>query len=220
MTLTSAGYALFFTVTAILYFCVPRRAQNAVLLAASALFYCVNLPSATLANGAHRPLWLRVLPLAVLAANTLFTFYIGRAIGRAEGRRRGHLTFAGIAVCVAVLAVFKYANYAVPGLPRLLGSALPLPLGLSFYTFAIISYLVDVSRGDMPAEDNLLHWAVFLSFFATITSGPICRAQKLLPQLRLEHRFSAQRACDALRLMLWGCFKWVAVANVLGLFVN
>ena len=72
MTLTSVGYALFFALVAILYFALPRRFQNGVLLAASVVFYCFNLPGAELADGSARPLWLRLLPLAVLAFNVVF----------------------------------------------------------------------------------------------------------------------------------------------------
>lgn len=214
MTLTTVSYAVFFALTAILYFILPKRMQNTVLLAASVLFYCVNLP------GASRPLWVRVLPLCVLIGHILFTYFIARAIDRHTGKQRSRFAVFGIVVCIAVLAFFKYANYALPNLQNVIGSSIPLPLGISFYTFAVISYLIDVWRGDIAAEKNIVNWAVYVSFFATITSGPICRAQKLLPQLEKQRQFDAKRLSDALRLMLWGCFKWVAVANVLGLFVN
>ena len=219
MTFTSASYALFLPCVALLYFCVPRwlprggaRAQNAVLLAASVCFclsYCKKSNF--------------FLPILVLAASTVFTFWMARGLARAQGKKRRALLAAALCACVGVLAFFKYFNYAVPSL---LGDALSgglklaLPVGISFYTFAVISYLVDVYRGDLPACESFLNYAAFVSFFATLTSGPICRAQKLLPQLAAERRFDAQRACDALRLMLFGFFKQIAIANVLGLYVN
>ena len=92
---------------------------------------------------------------------------------------------------------------------------LPFPLGVSFYTFAAISYLVDVGRGDMPAEESPLNLTAFLCFFGTITAGPICRARTLLPQLRQEHRFDAARTVTALQLFALGLFRKVAVADPL-----
>lgn len=216
MTFTSVGFAVFLACVAFLYYVLPARWQNSLLLAASAVFYAFGLPG----TGAW---WQRLLPIGILAGTTAFTFYMARAIGAAQGARRKRLTRLAIVVCVAVLALFKYYNYAVPtllGLSEGSFAKLALPLGISFYTFAVISYLVDVSRGDMPAAESFIGYAAFVSFFATITSGPICRAQKLLPQLAAPRRFEAPRTVDALRLMLFGFFKQIAIANVLGLYVN
>lgn len=210
MTLTSAGYALFLPLVALAYYLAPGRLQNAVLLLSSCLFYGFGL-------GGHP------LSAAVLALHVLFTYLMARRIGAAKGARKKRLMALAVVSVVAVLAVFKYYNALVP---TLLGTAggglarLAFPLGISFYTFATISYLVDVARGDMEPETDFVAYAAFVTFFGTITSGPICRAQKLLPQLRRPRRWDAQRGTDALRLILFGLFKWVAVANVLGLYVN
>lgn len=214
MTFTSVGYAVFLCCAALGYYLAPKRAQNSVLLFASIVFYLLNLPS----DGA---LWQRFLPLLVLCVSVCFSFRMAKSIEKSEGKQRRALTAVAVTVCVAVLAVFKYYNYFVPTVLGLTSFAkLALPLGISFYTFATISYLVDVFRGDMPAEKSLVNYAVFVSFFGTITSGPICRAQKLLPQLAAPRRFEAQKVCDALRLMLFGFFKQIAIANILGLYVN
>ena len=216
MTFTNAGYALFLTAAALLYYVLPKRWQNGVLLAASLIFYALNLP-----RGADTAVWQTLLPLAALCASIAFTFWMARRIATAEKAQRRGLMLAAVAACVAVLCVFKYYNAFVPAVLGLTSFAkLTLPLGISFYTFATLSYLIDVYRGDMPAEEHLLNYAAFVTFFGTITSGPICRAQKLLPQLRAPRRFDAQRTCDALRLALFGFFKWIAAANVLGLYVN
>ncbi len=214
MTFTSVGYAAFLCCAAFVYYFAPRRAQNGVLLTSSVVFYLLNLPS----SGA---LWQRFLPLLVLGASTAFSFYMAKEIEKSEGKKRRNLTAAAVIFCVAVLAIFKYYNYFVPTVLGITSFArLALPLGISFYTFATISYLVDVSRGDMAAEKSFVAYAAFVSFFGTITSGPICRAQKMLPQLAAPRDFSAQKICDALRLMLFGFFKQIAIANVLGLYVN
>ncbi|MEG1269834.1 MAG: MBOAT family O-acyltransferase [Ruthenibacterium sp.] len=214
MTLTSVGYLLFFAAVAVCYYLVPKRAQNIVLLLSSLVFYSMGLPK----SGA---LWLRLLPLLILAGSTVFTFGMGKIIASSAEKKRRIATAGSILVCVLVLAVFKYYNFFVPSVLGFTSFAkLALPLGISFYTFASISYLVDVSRGDMPAADDFIAYAVFISFFATITSGPICRAQKLLPQLASPRRFDENRTADALRLALFGFFKQIAIANVLGLYVN
>ena len=210
MTFTTAGFALFFPCVVLVFYLVPTRWQNLVLLAASCLFYGFNLGS-------------QPLSALVLALHVLFTYGMARAIERAEGARRRRLAAAAILGVIAVLAVFKYYNAALPsllGVPEGAFAKLALPLGISFYTFATISYLVDVLRGDMPAERDFVAYAAFVTFFGTITSGPICRARQLLPQLHTPRRWDADRCADALRLCLSGLFRWVAVANILGLYVN
>lgn len=215
MQLTSVFYPFFFAATALLYFLLPR-VQNAILLAASLLFYWFNLP-----HGETVALWRTALPLAVLLLSILFTFYLGRRIEAAKDTQKKKLVAVGVVVLIVVLAFFKYANFVLPTLLGLTSLAkLGLPLGISFYTFASIGYLVDVGRGKAKAETNLVRWAVFVCFFGTITSGPICRAGKLLPQLAQEHHFEYRRTTDALRLALVGFFKQIAVANVIGLAVN
>lgn len=214
MTLTSVGYLLFFTAVAVCYYLVPKRAQNTVLLLGSLIFYTLGLPK----NGS---LWLRLLPFFILIASAVFTFFMGQLIAHTTDKKRRMATAGSILVCVFVLAVFKYYNFFVPTVLGFTSFAkLALPLGISFYTFASISYLVDVSRGDMPAATDFVAYMVFVSFFATITSGPICRAQKLLPQLAAPRNFDEKRITDALRLALFGFFKQIAIANVLGLYVN
>ena len=95
-----------------------------------------------------------------------------------------------------------------------------MPLGISFYSFAAISYLIDAARGDCEVETNFIDCVLYLNFFATITQGPICRAGDLLPQLKQEHRFDAARTVRGLRLLALGLFKMVAISDVLGLVVD
>ncbi len=208
MYFTSAGFALFLPLVALCYYAVPRRWQNAVLLLASCVFYSFNLGGS-------------VVPALALAANVVFTYGLARAIEHAQGSAKKRLAALAVAACVAVLAVFKYYNAFVPTVLGFTNFArLALPIGISFYTFATISYLVDVTRGELSAETDLVAYAAFVTFFGTIISGPICRAKALLPQLHTARSWDTQRTVNALRLMLVGLFKWVAVANVLGLYVN
>ena len=218
MSFQSFSYFAFLPLAAFLYLkLAPRRWQNAVLLGASILFYWWNRPTGD-AFGGFWPL----VPMALLLICCLFLWQLGLALEKAEGRRRFHLVTFGVVLLLAVLAVFKYFNLVLPLLPIAPGvlHLLPFPLGISFYTFAAISYLVDVSRGDMPAEKSFINLAAFLFFFGTITAGPICRARQVLPQLAQEHRFDEHRTVRALRLFVLGLFKKVAVADVLMVYVS
>ncbi len=214
MSLQSFGYFLFLPVTALCYLHLSRRFQTPFLLAASVFFYWMNRPTAA------GPL-MQWLPLAVLALESVFLWRMALRLERSE--RKGRVLAIGIAVVLAVLILFKYYNALIlpvsPMLPAVL-QRLPFPLGISFYSFAAISYLVDVKRGDMPAAHRFVDLAAFLSFFGTITSGPICRAAQVLPQLEEEHRFDSDRTVNALRLFALGLFKKAALADALGMVVG
>ncbi len=95
-----------------------------------------------------------------------------------------------------------------------------MPLGISFYTFAAISYLIDAARGDCEVETSFIDFALFPELFATVTQGPICRAGGTAAPAQAEHRFDAARTVQALRLLALGLFKLVAVSDVLGLLVD
>ena len=214
----SFSYFAFLPLVAFAYLkLAPKRFQTGLLLAASLLFYWFNRPSAAQYGG----LW-QALPLALLCASCVFVWRLGLAIQAAAPPRRGRLLAFGAALLLLVLALFKYYNLVLPLLPLAPGAlhSLPFPLGVSFYTFAALSYLIDVRRGDLPAERSLVGLAAFLCFFGTITAGPICRARLILPQLKAEHRFEAARTVRALQLFALGLFKKVAVADVLLLFAQ
>lgn len=213
MSFSSLGYFALLPITVLLYYLVPKRLQNWVLALSSLFFLCRALPSGTQ--------WF--VPLLTLAGITLFAFFIAKAMP--HSRHKKQLTWLGVGGSLALLGVFKYYNAA---LPVLFGAEifekgaqmLTFPLGISFYTFAVISYLVDVSRGDLQPETDLLHFSIFTGFFATISSGPICRGSQILPQLKKHHSFDAARTGRALRLFALGLFKKVAVSDVLALYVN
>ena len=148
MSFQSFSYFAFLPVVAFLYLKVcPARFQSGLLLAASAVFYWANRPAGDAWPGA----W-PLVPLAVLAAVCLFVWRMGLALARKESK--GRLLAAAVVALLAVLAVFKYFNFLVPVLPLAPGllHTLPFTLGISFYTFAAVSYLVDVARGDMEPE--------------------------------------------------------------------
>ena len=198
MSLQSFGFFGFLLVTAAVYLHLPQRWQSPFLLAASWLFYWLAMPA--------------MLPVTIAIA--ALTYLCSRAL---EGRHKTAALRAGVAGLLAILAFFKY-NGAFAGLAG--WRAVAMPLGISFYSFAAIAYLIDAARGDCEVEKDPLHCALFLNFFATVTQGPICRAGALMPQFREEHRFDAARTVRSLRLLALGLFKLVAVSDVLGVLVD
>lgn len=201
MSLQSFGFFGFLLVVAAVYLHLPQRWQSAFLLAASWVFYALAMPS--------------MLPVTIAIA--VFTYLCGCGMTAREGARKTAFLRIGVAGLLAILAFFKYNGaFASDGGWQ----AVAMPLGISFYSFAAISYLIDAARGDCEVEKNFIDCALFLNFFATVTQGPICRAGALLPQFKEEHRFDAARTVRALRLMALGLFKLVAVSDVLGLLVD
>jgi D-alanyl-lipoteichoic acid acyltransferase DltB (MBOAT superfamily) len=129
-----------------------------------------------------------------------------------------------------ILFFFKYLDFFSQSASDLLNvlkitSNLPiyklfLPLGISFYTFQTLSYLIDVYRGDIKPERHFGYFAVYVSFFLTILSGPIERGTTLLPQLHSENKFDYNKATDGMKLVAWGLFKKVVIADRLAVYVN
>ena len=222
MSFQDFSYFLFFGLLATVYLNAPKKAQTPLLLAGSLLFYGVNLYDGYAAAPGAAAAFRCAVTAAVVAFTVLFVHGTAVRLAARPKEQRGGLLRGAVITLLAVLAVFKY--YGLSPLPTLLAGTvlakLPMPLGISFFTFAAIGYLVDVARGDCEAAPRLSHTAVFLLFFGTVVSGPICRAGKLLPQLSKEHRFDETRTVNALRLYALGLFRKAAVADTLGLLVN
>lgn len=201
MSLQSFGFFGFLLVVAVVYLHLPQRLQSVFLLGASWVFYALAMPA--------------MLPVTIAVA--VFTYLCGRGLAAWGGVHKMAALRLGVGGLLAILAFFKYNGaFAADGGWQ----AVAMPLGISFYTFAAISYLIDAARGDCEVETSFIDFALFLNFFATVTQGPICRAGALLPQIKAEHRFDAARTVQALRLLALGLFKLVAVSDVLGLLVD
>jgi D-alanyl-lipoteichoic acid acyltransferase DltB (MBOAT superfamily) len=213
MIFHSIEYLGFLAVVLAVYWQLPRRAQNVFIVAASYVFY-----------GWEHP-WF----LIPLAASTLVDFTCGIAMERWPGRRRVFLLLS-IASSVALLGVFKYYAFAVENVNVLLAQGhipplrdlwhLALPVGLSFYTFQSIGYIVDVYRGRVRAEHNLLNYALYVSFFPQLVAGPIERAAHMLPQYHASRSFNPAAWQSALLLMLWGYFKKLVIADQTAVIAN
>ena len=193
MLFNSAAFLLFFPIVCVLYFVLPHRFRYLLLLVAGYAFYAAAD--------------LKALP--VLLLTTLVTWIGGRMLY--EGKKAG---FVALVLSIGILCFFKYCAYVC----TLFGAgevSIMLPAGISFYTFQSVTYLMDCHRKVCKPERNFLKYALFVSFFPTILSGPIARAQHLLPQFDEEHDFDTLRAKEGLAFMLWGYFlKMVIVSRL------
>jgi alginate O-acetyltransferase complex protein AlgI len=213
MIFHSLTFLVFLAVVLATYWALPWRWQNVMLVGASYVFYGWEHPWFLL------PLW----------ASTLVDYGCALGMERFPARRRLFL-IASVGGSVILLSTFKYANFALENLDVLLWNlganplrlvlTLALPVGLSFYTFQSIGYVVDVYRRKVPAERNLLKYALYVSFFPQLVAGPIERAGHMLPQYSGPRRFDAGWWRIGLGWMLWGFFKKVVIADNVAVVAN
>ncbi len=201
---------LFLPVTLGVYFLLPRRARNLWLLAASLVFY-----------GWGEPKFLFVM-LASIVSNFLLALWIDRSRNTPQARLA--LTLA-VVINVGLLATFKYANFFVEGVNSVSHSlaftpwtipAIALPIGISFFTFHALSYVIDVYRGDAPALRNPFDMALYISLFSQLVAGPIIRYHDIAPQLRKRSVTTAMFGRGVERFVV-GLGKKVLIANTLAI---
>ena len=208
MVFNSFHFAVFFVVIYALYRSVSHRSQNWVLLLASYYFY---------ASWDWRFL---VLLLASTGIDYVCAIVIDR---REDPRERKQALVVSLGFNLLMLGFFKYFNFFAGSLQTLLRSAgveadyatlnIVLPVGISFYTFMTMSYVIDVYRRDIPPCRNLRDFALFVAYFPHLVAGPILRADWLLRQIARPRRIGADQVRDALWLLIWGFFKKVFVAD-------
>jgi D-alanyl-lipoteichoic acid acyltransferase DltB (MBOAT superfamily) len=214
MTFVSFSFLVFFPIVVFAYYLCPARFRWALLLAASCYFYVVFVPAY----------------LLVLFALIAVDFTMALLIERSEGSRRTHYLWVSIFATVAILFVFKYFNFFNGNLSALahalnwnysIGSlSLLLPLGLSFHTFQSLSYVIEVYRRRYKAERHFGIYALYVMFFPQLVAGPIERPGHLLPQLKQTVAFRSSNVLSGLRLMAWGFFKKLVIADRLALSVD
>jgi D-alanyl-lipoteichoic acid acyltransferase DltB (MBOAT superfamily) len=167
----------------------------------------------------------------LLAASTISVYVAGILLHKHKSVMvRKWVLIVTLLINLGMLFVFKYYNFFNESISIALGRfnifynfpklELLLPVGISFYTFQVISYLVDVFRGKQPAEKHLGYFSVFVAFFPKLLSGPIERAKNLMPQFHEKHEFSYQGVTDGLKLIAWGLFQKIVIADRLALYVN
>jgi alginate O-acetyltransferase complex protein AlgI len=203
MLFCSQQFVLFFLLVFVIYWVLPWR-QTRVwwLLSASFYFYAS---------------WNRWLA-ALIGVSTLLDYLLARGMESTQrARLRRFLLYVSLAGNLGLLVYFKYANFFLQSVEQSLhalghSASLPLlqvilPVGISFYTFEAINYTVDVYRRRIPAERNLAHFMLFITFFPHLVAGPIVRARDFLPQIRRAKRWSWLRAQQGICLLVVGLFK-------------
>jgi D-alanyl-lipoteichoic acid acyltransferase DltB (MBOAT superfamily) len=216
MLFNSPVFVLFFAVVFSLYWALrTRRPQNLLLLAASYVFYGT---------------WSWKF-LALLMASTLVDWSLGLLVAATSDRRRKRLVLAlSVMVNLTLLGTFKYAGFFVQEAVELLGwlgfqanvrvLEIVLPVGISFYTFQSLSYVIDVYRGKLRPTTNVLDYALYVAFFPQLVAGPIERATHLLPQFQRERVWQWAAFESGLQLVVWGLFKKVVIADNLAPYVD
>ncbi len=200
---------VFLPATLLLYFAAPRRMKNAVLLLCSLVFY-----------GWGEPKYL-LLMLFSIAQGYLF----GLLIEKYRGKTRSTVFFwLSVSLSLLLLAYFKYADFFLDSFRAVTGLPVPalqiaLPIGISFYTFQILSYVVDVRRGDASAQKNPIDLAAYIAMFPQLIAGPIVRYTDVAAQLRTRTHTRAGTAAGTRRFVL-GLAKKILIANVLGQLVQ
>lgn len=215
MQFNSLDFVIFFPVVVLLYFAIPYRFRWMLLLAASYYFYMCWRPEY----------------IFLIIISTLVDYGAGIMMGRTseQGKRKIYLILSLVAN-LGLLFSFKYFNFFNDSLRSAFNRFnlfynvpafnVVLPIGISFYTFQTLSYTIDVYRKKREPEKHLGIFALYVSFFPQLVSGPIERSTRLLAQFYRKNVFDYQRLTNGLKLMLWGMFKKVVIADRLAVLVN
>lgn len=214
MLFNSFSFLIFFPAVTLLYFLTPHRCRWFLLLVASCVFYMAFIP----------------IYILVLAVTIAIDYAAGILIEKREGKRRTFFLVMSILSTCSVLFLFKYFNFFnanLAWLARFLHWNYPienlnliLPIGLSFHTFQSLSYVIEVYRGNYKAERHLGIYALYVMFYPQLVAGPIERPGNLIHQLREKHSFDADRVLNGLKLMVWGFFKKVVIADRIAVVVD
>lgn len=210
MVFNSFSFLFFFPVVLLFYRVLPKKARWVMLLAASYYFYLSWQPD--------------LIYLIVFTTSVSYFCAIGIEKTAKNGLKKLLLVTAVVA-SLSVLFFFKYFNFLSRNISAFLNLiSLPvgeftlnliLPVGISFYTFQTLSYVIDVYREKMPAERHFGYYALYVSYFPQLVAGPIERPENLLPQLRADNPFTAADSAAGLKMMAVGFFKKIAVADMI-----
>ena len=195
----------FLPATVLLYLAAPRKLKNAVLLLASLVFYA----------------WGEQRLVLLFAATILLGWLLGLLIERFRGKVWSRVfLWLSVLTTLGLLGYFKYADFFIGSLNSAFGLSLPLlrvalPIGISFYTFQLLSYTVDVYRGDVAAQKNIIDFAAYVAMFPQLIAGPIVRYSDIAGQLT-QRTHSLDKIASGIRRFVVGLGKKVLIANVLG----
>lgn len=218
MLFNSIAFAIFLPIVFFFYWIVFQhnlRWQNTLLLIASYVFYA----------------WVNWKILSLLIVTTLVFYGLGLAIYNAAGtKKKNRLNTLGILFGLGVLLYFKYANFFITAFKDLFEQiglqtnlhtfSIIVPIGISFYTFRLLSYLIDINRGKQEPAQDIVAFSAYVAFFPSILAGPIDRPQLLLPQLQTKRIFDYNLAIDGCKQILWGLFKKAVIADNCAVVTN
>ena len=218
MLFNSISFAIFLPIVFFLYWFITNKnlkLQNILLLVASYYFYaCWD--------------WRFMF---LLMFSTFLDYYTGLKIGENKKQNlRKFWLWLSVGINLGFLGFFKYYNFFAESFAEMLQNfglqvnpwtlKVILPVGISFYTFHGLSYVLDIYFKRIKAERNFVEYAVFVSFFPLLVAGPIERATHLLPQIKVKREFSYEKAVDGMRQILWGLFKKMVIADNCAVFAN
>jgi alginate O-acetyltransferase complex protein AlgI len=215
MLFNTLEFFIFFPIVTILYFLLPFKSRWLWLLTASCYFYMAFVP----------------IYILILGGTIVIDYFAGLYIEKSsEPKKRKWLLVVSLISNIAVLFVFKYYNFFIGNFNGLfeklnLHHALPyltilLPIGLSFHTFQAMSYTIEVYRGNQKAEKHFGIYALYVMFYPQLVAGPIERPQNILHQFHEKKKFDYNNLASGLKLMAWGLFKKVVIADRLSDVVN
>ena len=217
MLFNSIEFLLFLPIVFILYWFVFRqlKVQNILILFASYVFYG----------------WWDWRFLSLILASTLVDYSIGILLSKTDANKKRKLfLYFSLLFNLGLLGIFKYYNFFIDNWINLWDSLgvsmnrsslnIILPVGISFYTFQTLSYTIDVYRKKLTPTRNFIAFASFVAFFPQLVAGPIERASNLLPQFYKKRIFNYEKAVSGMKLILWGLFKKIVIADNCAIYVN
>ena len=215
MLFNSNAFYVFFPIVFAVYWIIPAKYRWGILLISSYYFYMS---------------W-NVKYVTLILTTTLVSFCAALLMERTKSRRKKKLCMiTALVISFGILFFFKYFNFLSKSITDLLQRfAIPvqettlnlmLPVGISFYTFQTLSYVIDVYRGDVKACRHLGKYAAFISFFPQLVAGPIERTGNLLPQIEGEHTFHTEKGIHGAKMIAWGFFKKIAIADTVAVYVD
>lgn len=208
MLFNSFEFLIFFPIVTILFFLTQHKFRWLILLGGSCIFYCYFIP----------------VYILILFFTIAVDYAAGIFIENSVKYKKAWL-IVSIVANLGILAIFKYYNFFIENINSVSSGQLPflnfiLPIGLSFHTFQAMSYTIEVYYGRQNAERHFGLYALYVMFYPQLVAGPIERPQHMFPQFRKRHYFKWDNLLNGLRLMLWGFFKKVVIADRLADFVD
>ncbi len=215
MLFNSFEFLIFFPIVVLLYFLSPYKLRVILLLVASCIFYMY-----------FKPEYLLILFFLIIV-----DYFAGFFIAKAKGKKRLLYLILSLISNLGILFYFKYFNFFLENIFTILSNlyhtpplspmlSIILPLGLSFHTFQSMSYTIEIYKRKQKPEKNFLTYSLYVMFFPQLVAGPIERPQHLIPQFYKKHAFEYKRVTDGLKMMAWGFFLKLVIADRLAVYVD